>query len=118
MQTATVKFLAWVHSLPADLHKPLASDRAYLQETSELYQFVIDSRLLWRVWMIDEWGRFWISVERMGHAQRPEFHTLMIDEGTFDKIECEAYEVEAESGLADSGAGVEPNGGARPSSLS
>ena len=114
MQTATVKFLAWVHSLPADLRKPLAPDRHYLKETSELYQFVIDSRLLWRVWMIDEWGRFWISVERMGPAQKPEFHTLIIDEGTFDKIECEAYEVEVESGLADTSGCVEPRGGSGP----
>src|SRR6266478_368900 len=101
MQTATINFLAWVHTLPADLRKPLAANRAYLAETSELYQFVIDSRLLWRVWMVDEWSRLWISVERMGPAQKPEFHTLIIDEGTFDKIECEPYDVEVESGVMD-----------------
>jgi len=49
MQTTTIDFLAWVHSLPDSLRKPLAPDQAYLEETSDLYQFVIDSRLLWRV---------------------------------------------------------------------
>jgi hypothetical protein len=101
MRTTSISFLAWVHSLPEDLRKPLAPDPGYLDETSELYQFVIDSRLLWRVWMIDEWGRFWICVDRMSLKGKPEFHTLLIDEGGFDKIECDPYDVEDERMVHD-----------------
>jgi len=101
MQTTTIDFLAWVHSLPDSLRKPLAPDQAYLEETSDLYQFVIDSRLLWRVWMIDEWGRFWIAVNRMSADRKPEFHPMVIDDDTFVKIECDTYEIEDERGNAN-----------------
>ena len=96
MHHTAVNFLAWVHTLPTDLKTPLATNRAYLEEATELYQFVIDSRLLWRIWMIDEFNHYWIKVFRMADDRRPEFHTLKIDEGTFDRIECENYEVEDE----------------------
>jgi hypothetical protein len=101
MKSANIDFLAWVHSLPEDLRKPLAPDRANLEETSDVYQFVIDSRLLWRIWMNDEWGRFWITVDRMGPDRKPQFHTLMIDDGTFDRIDCDPYEVEDERAQTD-----------------
>lgn len=66
--------------------------------------------------MVDEWGRFWIRVDRMGADQQPEFHTMIIDEGTFDKIEDEPYEIEDEKGLADTEPGVAPdNGSVQPS---
>jgi len=48
--------------------------------------------------MIDEWGRFWIMVDRMSTDRKPEFHTMTIDDGTLDKIECDPYEVEDERG--------------------
>ncbi len=116
----TIGFLAWMHTLPSDLREPLPAERSYLQETSELYQFVINSRLLWRIWMVDEWGRFWICVERMSADKKPEFHTLIIDEGTYDKIEDEPYEIEEESGFdvepgaAPSNGPVQPGGDAGP----
>jgi len=60
--------------------------------------------------MIDEWGRLWIGVERVGKNREPEYHTLIIDEGTFDKIECEPYEVEVERMEVDTEPGAAPNG--------
>jgi len=114
METASINFLAWVHTLPEDLRKPLPPERSYSEETSDVYQFVIDSQLLWRIWKIDEWGRPWIGVERMGKNREPEYHTLIIDQGTFDKIECEPYEVEVERMEADTGAA--PNGSPEKSS--
>jgi hypothetical protein len=101
LKKTTIEFLVWVHTLPKDLCEPLPPERAYLRETSELYQFVVNSRLLWRVWMIDEWARFWICVDRMSADERPEFHTMVIDEGTFDRIECDAYEIEDERASGD-----------------
>jgi len=96
MPQSTISFLVWVHVLPCDLQRPLPPERAYLDNTSELYQFVIDTRLLWKVWQIDEYGRYWIEVSRMGITGEPEFHTLVIDEGTFDLVECDPYQVEDE----------------------
>jgi hypothetical protein len=61
--------------------------------------------------MIDEWGRLWISVERMGKNGEPEYHSLIIDEGTFDKIECNPYEVEVERMDTDTEPNAAPNGG-------
>jgi len=96
MQESSIDFLVWVHTLPDELRKPLAPDRDHLQETSDIYQFVIDSQLFWRVWMIDEWSKLWINVERMGVDNKPESHTLRLDDGTFEKFECELYKVEDE----------------------
>lgn len=96
MPQTTIGFHAWVHTLPSDLRKPLPPERAHLDHTSDLYQFVIDSRLLWKLWQIDEYGHYWIEVRRMGITGEPEFHTLVIDERTFDRIECDPYQVEDE----------------------
>ena len=92
----TINFLAWVHTLPADLKKPLPPERAYQEETSDIYQFVINTRLLWKIWMIDEYGHHWIEVNRMGPTGKPEYHTLVIDEGTFDRIDWSPYKIEDE----------------------
>lgn len=95
-RSTTIGFLLVVRALPPDLQEPLAEANSYLQETSALYRFVLESRLLWRVWQVDEFGRFWIEVNRLGPGNSPEFHTLCLDEGTFDRIECDPYEVEVE----------------------
>src|SRR3954454_18912513 len=58
----TISFRAWVHTLAAELKTPLPKDREHLEEASEVYQFVIASRLLWRVWMLDEYEHYWIEV--------------------------------------------------------
>ena len=94
MPQSTISFRSWVHTLPSDLRKPLPAERACLANTSDLYQFVIESRLLWKLWQIDEYGNYWIEVSRMGITGEPEFHILVIDEGTFDRVECDPYQVE------------------------
>ena len=96
MPRTTVNFCAWVHSVPDDLKKPLPPESLYLEETSDLYQFVIDSRLLWKIWMIDEYQQYWIEIQRMGPTGKPEFHTLRIDKFTFNRIDCDPYEIEDE----------------------
>lgn len=96
-RSTTIGFLLAVHTLPPDLQEPLTEAQSYLHETSALYRFVLESRLLWRVWQVDVFGRFWIEVNRLGPRNHPEFHTLCLDEGTFDRIECDPYEVEVEA---------------------
>lgn len=96
-RSTTIGFLLAVHTLPPDLQEPLTEAHSYLRETSALYRFVIKSRLLWRVWQVDEFGRFWIEVNRLGPGNSAEFHTLCPEEGTFDRIECDPYEVEVEA---------------------
>ena len=86
-----------VHTIPQDLHQPLPDDREYLQETSDVYRMVVDSNLLWRIWMIDEFGQLWIEVDFENKKGEAEFHTLVIDEGTYKKYDCDPYEVEYES---------------------
>jgi hypothetical protein len=90
MTKKTLDFLLRVHTLPRDLQRPLADAR--FQATSELYQRVIDSRLLWKVWMIDMFGKVWIEVDFENDQGEDEFHTLAIDEGTYRKVECDPYE--------------------------
>src|SRR5690349_7267949 len=62
MTRTTVNILACVHTLPADLRKPLPKACEHLEATSDVYQFVIDTRLLWRIWMVDEYEHYWIEV--------------------------------------------------------
>jgi hypothetical protein len=96
MAQTKIDFLAWVHTLPPDLKKPFPPERAYLAETSEIYEFVVSSRLLWKIWQIDEYERYWVEIRRMGRDGLPEHHTLVIDEGTFDRVECDPYDFEDE----------------------
>jgi len=93
MRKRTIDFVVRVHTLPFDLRPPLRAEFKYLEETGALYRRVIDSRLLWKVWMIDEFGQLWLEVNFENDREEPEFHTLRIDEGTFKKIECDPYEV-------------------------
>ncbi len=95
----SIDFLLRVHTLPEDLRlpkhlrPPVDSDFASHDDTSALYQRVIDSRLLWKVWMIDEYGRLWIEVSFENSRGEDEFHTLAIDEGTYRRVESDSYEV-------------------------
>ncbi|WP_257452797.1 hypothetical protein [Archangium lipolyticum] len=98
MMKKTLDYLIRVHTLPEDLklpkelRPPVDPDLADHEDTSELYQRVIDSRLLWKVWMIDMFGKIWIEVAFENSRGEDEFHTLAIDEGTYRKVEYEPYE--------------------------
>lgn len=93
MRKKTIDFVVRVHTLPFDLRPPLREEFKYLEDTSAVYRRAIDSRLLWKVWMIDEYGHLWLEVNFENDQDEPEFHTLRIDEGTFKKITSDPYEV-------------------------
>jgi hypothetical protein len=100
MTKKTIDFLLRVHTLPEDLllpRDPRDPEFAHHADTSEVYQRVIDSRLLWKVWMLDEDGRLWIEVNFENGRREDEFHLLAIDEGTYRRVECEPYEVLGEA---------------------
>jgi hypothetical protein len=98
MKTKIFDYLLRVHTLPPDLRLPKEQrppvDPEFwpYEDTSELYQRVIDSRLLWKVWLLDKFGHLWIEVNFENSRGEDEFHTLAIDEGTYRKVECDPYE--------------------------
>jgi hypothetical protein len=102
MLKTTINYEIWVHSIPDDVRKPLPPEGEYLREMSDLYEFLVASRLIWKVWMIDEFGLPWIRVHRMGPDQKPREETLRPNDGTFEKIEVNPYEVEAEQSVPPS----------------
>jgi len=103
--TKTIDYRLLVDTIPDDLRPPLAPERQHLARTSALYQRVIDWRIVWRVCLIDEVGNHWIEVEFENEDGVIERHSLVIDDDTCRRIECEPYEVDCES--ADDGDGLE-----------
>jgi hypothetical protein len=90
-----------VHTVPEDLRLPLAPNRAHLADASAAYRLAVESRLLWDVWMIDDYGELWIAVSFENERDEPEFHTLRIDAGTYRKVPCDPYEPLVEPRRAD-----------------
>ena len=93
MQTKTCNYLIEVFKLPADLAIAIQKDTHHLYETAIIYQRLIDSKLLWKIWQIDEYGKLWIEVNLIGKNGKAAFHTIAVDEGTFNKIDFEVYQV-------------------------
>lgn len=91
MKTKTCNYLVNVHTLPEDLGIAIKDKKHHLYETALIYQKLIDSHLLWKIWQIDEYGKFWVAINFMNDDQKAEFHTIAIDKGTFDKIDFEEY---------------------------
>lgn len=92
-RTTTISYKIYVHTLPESLENPLREAQQYLQDTQRIYQFVIESNLFWRIWMIDEYEQKWIEVEFQNAEGNDEFHTLVIEEGTYRKVTTERYQV-------------------------
>lgn len=96
MNSLKISYKLWIHTLPKDLKEPLDPQYEYLLPTAKLYSELVNSSCVYSVWMIDEFGQHWIELD-IHVLGRIETHTLKIDEGTFDKIECEeSYEIEVE----------------------
>jgi len=93
----TIDYKLLVDTIPEDLRPPLPPARQYLAGTSALYQRVIDSRLVWRVYLIDEVGNQWIEVEFENEDGVVECHSLVIDNDTCSRIDADPYEVYCES---------------------
>jgi hypothetical protein len=81
-----------VHTVPVDLRPLLPLERSHLVDARGAYQLAVESRLLWDVWMIDQFGAMWIAVSFENERGVAEFHTLRVDPGTYRKVACEAYE--------------------------
>lgn len=93
MKNKTCDFLINIHQLPADLVSALEDKTNHLYETALLYQKLVNLDLLWKVWWIDEYGKYWLEINFIRDNHTPEFHTIAIDEGTFTKISFEEYVV-------------------------
>ena len=92
-QTQRVDFKVRVFAVPADLQLPVKPGYDYLCDASVVYRLAMESRLLWDVWMIDEYGELWIAVSFENDRDQPEFHTLRLDRDTYRKVPCDPYEV-------------------------
>ena len=93
MKKKTCSFLVFIHTLPKELVIASKNPTHYLYETAQIYQKLIDSDLLWKIWWIDEYNHHWVEINFMQDNQQPAFHTIVIDEGTFTKIPFEEYDV-------------------------
>lgn len=92
-----IRFEVLINTVPECLRYPLPADKKYLSDTACLYHLCVNSRLLWKVCLIDEYGKLWIAIHRMEESG-VHFHTLAIDEGTYEKIETdEPYDVLVEA---------------------
>ena len=87
-----INFKLRVHSVPQDLQLPLPSDYAHLADAAAAYRIAVESRLLWDVWMIDQYEALWISISFENELGKPEFHTLRIDPDTCRRVLCDPYE--------------------------
>jgi len=85
-----INYLLDIHRLPQDLAIALEDQNSNLLSAAMLYSKVIETKLLWRVWQIDEFGELWIEVNSISDGQ-PVFETLKIDSGTYRKINTDAY---------------------------
>ena len=85
--------MVFIHALPKELVIASKNKTHYLYETAQIYQKLIDSDLLWKIWWIDEYNQYWVAINFMQANHQPAFHTLVIEEGTFTKIPFEEYTV-------------------------
>ncbi len=88
-----INYLLQIISLPEDLKEASQDMQSDLYSTYTLYKMLIDTQLLWRVWYIDEYDQTWLEVNFMNNNKEPEFHTIVIDEGTYTKIEVDPYHI-------------------------
>lgn len=88
-----IDYLIDVHSLPVDLAQALSQPDSDLYATAKLYERLVLSDLLWRVWQVDEYGELWLEVNTLDCDGEPVFETLKLDEGSYRKVPFEPYEV-------------------------
>ena len=91
-----IDYELWIHRVPDDLVPPFPPERQHLQETYEVWKRVVDAKVCWRVWHIDEWSHHWIFLSFKNEAGEFEEHSLKIDEDCYEKAETEEYEVDIE----------------------
>lgn len=88
-----ISFIINIHTLPDDLKVAIEDPTSDLYKTAVVYNMLVESNLLWKVWAIDEYNQLWVEVNFINKCGKPEFHTLKIDDDTYEKIECDEYSV-------------------------
>lgn len=92
----TVDYLLHIHTLPDDLARAIGDSKDFLWDTAQLYSKLIETKFLWKVWQIDEFGELWVEVNSIDNQGYPKFETLKIDSGTYTKVKSEPYQVLSE----------------------
>ncbi|MFA0570550.1 hypothetical protein ACFFUS_00005 [Vibrio gallaecicus] len=87
-----IDYLVQVVKIPDDLIEVSRDANAILYRTYKVYEILVQSNLLWRVWHVDEYGKVWLEVNLVNDTGEPEFHTIALDEGTYLKVSAESYE--------------------------
>jgi hypothetical protein len=94
-----ISYEVLVNKVPECLQYPLADNNKHMYVTASLYHFLVQCRLLWKVWMIDEYGKIWIAINRM-EEDGVHYHTLALDEGTYEKFDSDVpYDIIFEAPL-------------------
>ncbi len=99
MNRTQVQYKLRVHTVPPHLLQ-IGPAQEHLREMAAIYRKVVETRFLWDLWLLDEFGARWIAVSFENDADEAEFHTLKLDEGTYRMISCEPYEAFTESELS------------------
>ena len=79
-----VDYLISIHTIPKDLIEGTTPDQV---EMRDVYTRVVNTDLLFPVWMIDEYGSTWIEVNFLNADSKAEFHTLKLDDDTFTQVD-------------------------------
>lgn len=88
-----IDYLIELQAIPKDLLAVQNQPENALYEVLTIYRKVLESKLLWKVWQIDNEGAHWLEVNLINELGEAEFHTLKLDEGTYCKHEFEPYTV-------------------------
>jgi len=93
MKKQKIDYKIRVYTLPDDLKISLKENQEHLETIKRIYQLAIDLKIIWPIWMIDEYDKKWIEIEFENEKGKDEWHSLAIDEGTYRKIASDEYEV-------------------------
>lgn len=88
-----VDYLIQVTKLPDDLSAVSNQPDSELYDNYRAYLKLVEGKLLWKVWQIDDYGQIWLELNFVNDAGEAEFHTLVIDPGTYRKVAYDAYEI-------------------------
>lgn len=94
-QTLSCEVLVHVHSMPEWLQEHLDNPASECFIWAQDYQRLIQGANLWKVWMIDADGCYWLEVNYMSDGE-PSFNTLKVEPGTFALVDTEPYQVFSE----------------------
>ena len=88
--------LVHVHTVPDWLVEPLTDKNSGNHTWAKDYERLTKGDNLWRIWMVDNLGAYWLEVNYMNTEGFPIFNTLKLEQGTFDLIKTDNYEILSE----------------------